>query len=63
MVPKARPSPYAKRWWNKELSALRKGQSGLRNLVQSNRRQGIDNLYLELESKQATAEYHKAIRD
>ena len=63
MVPKARPSPYAKRWWSKGLTALRKTQSNLRNLVRFNRKDRIDNAQLELEAKQATDAYHKAIRD
>ena len=61
MVPKARPSPYAKQWWSKELTALKKKQSNLRNLVRANRRLRIKDTLLEDLAKQATSEYHSAI--
>ena len=63
MVPKARPSPYAKRWWSKELTALKKKQSSLRNLVRAKRKLCIEDTLLEDSAKQATSKYHSAIRD
>jgi hypothetical protein len=41
-VPRARKSPYAKRWWTKELSTLRKDYTILRNRITTLRRRGED---------------------
>lgn len=39
-VPIAKPSQYAKRWWSKDLTTLRKNYTRLRNQVARLRRQG-----------------------
>jgi hypothetical protein len=39
-VPRAKESPYAKRWWTKELSNLRKDYTILRNRITTLRRRG-----------------------
>ena len=49
MLPKAKPSPYTKRWWSRELSELRKKQSNLINRLRINRRQQFRNEQLEVE--------------
>jgi deoxyribodipyrimidine photolyase len=41
-VPRAKASPYAKRWWTEELSMLRDDLTMKRNRVTSMRRQGED---------------------
>ena len=59
---KAKPSPYAKRWWSKELTELRGAQSRLRNAVRRLRREKIRDLELEHSAYTATRQYHNAIR-
>ena len=44
---KAKPSPYAKRWWSKELTELRGAQSRLRNAVRRLRHEKIRDTELE----------------
>ena len=61
-TPKAKPSPYSKRWWNKELTVLRTAQSHLRNAVRRLRSEGIRDIALEQSSTAATKRYHSAIR-
>lgn len=41
-TPRAKPSPYAKRWWSDRLTALRQSLSSLRNHCTSLQRQGQD---------------------
>jgi hypothetical protein len=41
-VPKAKASPYAKRWWTKELAVLRDGFTEKRNRITKMRRRGED---------------------
>jgi hypothetical protein len=41
-VPKAKASPYAKRWWTKELAVLRNGFTAKRNRITTMRRRGED---------------------
>jgi ribonuclease HI len=41
-VPKAKASPYTKRWWTKELTVLRDGFTEKRNRVTTMRRRGED---------------------
>lgn len=41
-VPKAKASPYAKRWWTKELTVLRDGFTEKRNCITKMRRRGED---------------------
>jgi hypothetical protein len=41
-VPRARPSPHAKRWWTADLTLLRRSLSSARNHVTTLRRRGVD---------------------
>jgi len=41
-VPRAKPSPYAKRWWTRELTQLRHTLTALRNRVVAQHRSGRD---------------------
>jgi hypothetical protein len=43
-VLRAKESPYAKRWWTKELSTLRKNYTIKRNWVTTLRRRGEDTM-------------------
>lgn len=60
-VPKAKPSPYAKRWWTDELSALRKHCTVKRNGVNKASKRGCSSPELEREAKTATNAYYKAL--
>ncbi|KAJ3454196.1 hypothetical protein MRS44_018090 [Fusarium solani] len=62
LVPRANPSPYAKRWWTTDLTRLRRSYTFWRNLARTRRRAGqrIDNS--ETRAKEAAKEYHDAIR-
>ncbi|KAJ3454423.1 hypothetical protein MRS44_018317 [Fusarium solani] len=62
LVPRAKPSPYAKRWWTTDLTRLRRAYTFWRNLARSQRRVGhrIDNL--ENRAKEAAKEYHDTIK-
>nr|OQO21204.1 hypothetical protein B0A51_14689 [Rachicladosporium sp. CCFEE 5018] len=62
LVPKAKPSPYAKRWWTKNLTHLRRSYTYCRNQARSRRRTGLCNSQLEKQAQEATKEYHDAIR-
>jgi hypothetical protein len=57
MVPRAKPSPYAKRWWTKELSQLRHELTVLRNQVTTLRRRGQDTTHARLLVHQARKTY------
>jgi ribonuclease HI len=57
MVPRAKPSPYAKRWWTKELSKLRHQLTVLRNRVTTLRRRGKDTTHARLLVHQARKTY------
>ena len=61
-MPKAISSPYAKRWWNSELTRLRRSQSQLRNMVTRLRRNGVRDTELERIARAATQQYHDAIQ-
>lgn len=61
-VPKASPSPYCKRWWNGNLSALRAKFSNLRNQARRFRRQGQRRLFLEADAQVAKYEYQKTMK-
>jgi len=41
-VPRAKESPYAKRWWSEELSSLRADFTAKRNRITTLRRRGED---------------------
>ena len=62
LVPIARPSPYAKRWGNSELTQLRRSQSQLRNMVTRLQREGVRDTELERTARTATQQYHEAIQ-
>lgn len=62
LVPKASPSPYYRRWWNGNLSALRAKFSNVRNRAWQSRRQGERRLSLEEKAKAAKYEYQKSMK-
>jgi Reverse transcriptase (RNA-dependent DNA polymerase)/Endonuclease-reverse transcriptase len=62
LTPKAKPSPYAKKWWTTDLTRLRRIYTYWRNQARAQRRIGQANEELEKRAKQASKEYHDAIR-
>jgi hypothetical protein len=62
LTPRAKPSPYAKRWWTKDLTHLRRSYTYWRNLARAQRRAGCSDLQLEKQAQAAAKEYHDAIR-
>ncbi|KAJ0129750.1 RNA-directed DNA polymerase from mobile element jockey [Fusarium oxysporum f. sp. albedinis] len=62
LVPRAKPSPYAKRWWTADLTKLRRTYTFWRNLARARRRAGQRIDSLEDQAKEAAKEYHEAIR-
>jgi ribonuclease HI/exonuclease III len=62
LTPKARPSPYAKRWWTTDLTQLRRIYTYWRNCARSTRRAGQISTGLEETAKAAAKQYHDAIR-
>jgi ribonuclease HI len=62
LTPKARPSPYAKRWWTTELTELRRIYTHWRNRARTERRAGRWIAELERLAKGAAKQYHDAIR-
>ena len=62
LTPKARPSPYAKRWWTTDLTQLRRIYTHWRNRARSERRSGRPVASLEETAKAAARHYHDAIR-
>jgi ribonuclease HI len=62
LTPKAKPSPYAKRWWTQDLSLLRQAYTHWRNRAKSARRWGVREMELEKMAKEASKEYHDALR-
>jgi hypothetical protein len=62
LTPKARPSPYAKRWWTTDLTQLRRIYTYWRNRARSERRAGRNITDLEETAKAAAKQYHDAIR-
>ncbi|KAJ5215587.1 uncharacterized protein N7498_001994 [Penicillium cinerascens] len=63
LVPVARPSPYGKRWWTPELTALRDSYTWARNRCTQARRYGVDVAALEDTALYLRRQYHRAIRD
>ena len=63
LVPVARPSPYGKRWWTPELTALRDTYTWARNRRTQARRYGVDSAALEDTASYLRKQYHRAIRD
>ena len=56
-TPQARPSPYAKRWWNQDLTILRASMTSIRNAVTTARRRGQDTRNLQEQLQQARQLY------
>jgi len=51
--PLSKPSPHAKRWWNKDLTAMRKEYISLRDKVRKLQGQGRDNWVVSQEAGRA----------
>jgi exonuclease III len=62
LTPKARPSPYTKRWWTTDLTQLRRIYTYWRNRARTERRAGQVRVELEDRAKGASKQYHTAIR-
>ena len=62
LTPKAKPSPYAKRWWTSDLTQLRRVYTHWRNRARTCRRAGWERPELQLQAREASKEYHDAIR-
>jgi hypothetical protein len=62
LTPRAQPVPYAKRWWTKDLTRLRQVYTFWRNQARAQRRTGQVRFDLERRAKEASKEYHDAIR-
>ncbi|KAF6525346.1 hypothetical protein HZS61_011141 [Fusarium oxysporum f. sp. conglutinans] len=62
LTPRAKPSPYAKRWWTNDLTQLRHVYTYWRNRARAVRRVGQNVKDLENTAKAAAKQYHDAIR-
>jgi hypothetical protein len=62
LTPKAKPSPYEKRWWTRDLTKLRQVYTYWRNRARAHRRGGDALPELEQQARAAAKEYHDAIR-
>ncbi|KAL9561263.1 hypothetical protein ACKAV7_014618 [Fusarium commune] len=62
LVPRAKPSPYAKRWWTTDLTRLRRMYTYWRNQARACRRRGREAADPEQKAREAAKEYHDAIR-
>ncbi|KAK8000511.1 reverse transcriptase [Apiospora arundinis] len=62
LTPKAKPSPYAKRWWTTDLTQLRRIYTYWRNRTRTERRAGCTRHDLEATARDAAKQYHDAIR-
>ncbi|KAF6527839.1 hypothetical protein HZS61_008141 [Fusarium oxysporum f. sp. conglutinans] len=62
LTPRAKPSPYAKRWWTHDLTQLRHIYTYWRNQARAVRRAGQNAKGLENTAKAAAKQYHDAIR-
>ena len=61
LVPRARPSPYTKRWWTKELTQLRHKLTTLRNRVTTLKRWNQDTTHTQMLLHQARKAYFDEI--
>jgi hypothetical protein len=61
LTPKAKASPYAKRWWTQDLTKLRQVYTYWRNMARAQRRGGEALPALEQQARVAAKEYHDAI--
>jgi len=59
--PLSRPSPYAKRWWSKDLTAMRTEYTSLRNRAKKPQGQGRDNWLVSQEARRSKNALSKAI--
>ena len=62
LTPKAKPSPYTKRWWTADLTQLRRIYTYWRNRARAERRSGRSTSDPEEKAKAAAKQYHDAIR-
>ncbi|KAJ6436994.1 reverse transcriptase [Purpureocillium lavendulum] len=62
LTPRAEPTPYAKRWWTRDLTQLRRSYTFWRNQARTQRRASQVCSDLERRAKEAAKEYHDAIR-
>lgn len=62
LTPKAKPSPYAKRWWTQDLTKLRQVYTYWRNIARAQRRGGEAVPALKQQARASAKEYHDAIR-
>ncbi|KAG6996291.1 RNA-directed DNA polymerase from mobile element jockey [Fusarium oxysporum f. sp. conglutinans] len=62
LVPRAKASPYAKRWWTTDLTRLRRMCTYWRNQAMACRRRGREAADLEQKARESSKEYHDAIR-
>ncbi|KAF5227806.1 hypothetical protein FANTH_14671, partial [Fusarium anthophilum] len=62
LVPRAKPSMYAKRWWTTDLTKLRRTYTFWRNLARARRRAGQRIDSLEDRAKETGKEYHDAMK-
>jgi hypothetical protein len=61
LTPKAKPSPYAKRWWTRDLTQLRRVYTYWRNRTRTEHRAGRMVPELERQAKAAAQQYHETI--
>ncbi|EJP60699.1 reverse transcriptase [Beauveria bassiana ARSEF 2860] len=62
LTPRAKPSPYTKRWWTSDLTQLRRVYTHWRNKARSVRRAGCNGEELERTARAAAKQYHDTIR-
>ncbi|KAH7464218.1 hypothetical protein FOMA001_g17818 [Fusarium oxysporum f. sp. matthiolae] len=62
LTPRAKPSPYAKRWWTNDLTQLRHVYTYWRNRARAARRAGQSSAVLENTANASAKQYHDAIR-
>jgi exonuclease III len=62
LTPRAKPSPYAKRWWTSDLTQLRQIHTHWRNRARASIRAGRICEELEETARGAAKQYHDAIR-
>ncbi|OAQ58910.1 reverse transcriptase [Purpureocillium lilacinum] len=62
LTPRAEPTPYAKRWWTRDLTQLRRSYTFWRNQARTQRRASQVCSDLERRANEAAKEYHDAIR-
>jgi hypothetical protein len=62
LTPKAKPSPYARRWWTTDLTQLRRVYTYWRNRARTEHRAGRTVPELERQAKAAAQQYHETMR-